>query len=329
MERLAQQFLRAIRGNRSQVALSRRLGFASRVAAEWESGRRVPSAETALLACARTGIDVSSAFARFNAATGELIEVRGTGRRATIDPKGIAAWLRAHRSRTRGSEISKRTGLSRSKLSRIFSGVSGVRLTDFFAIVQATTGRLTDLIAALVDVTAVPDAAAIHVRVEASRALAFAEPWTSAVLALLEVRAYHSSRQDSVAFLAQRLHIAPSVVERCLDKLSSAGLIQKRRGKYRILQALTVDTRDPERASLLQRHWAAASTARLAAPKARDLFAYNVFSVSQADFGRIRELQKQYFRELRAIVAGSEPVETAALLTVHLVDFGETEALTR
>ncbi len=326
MQRLAQQFLRAIRGNRSQAAFSRRLGFASRVAAEWESGRRVPSVRTALLACARTGIDVQAAFTRFNAATGELIEVRGTGRRSAIDPQSIAAWLRAHRSRTRAIEISKRTGLSHSKLSRIFSGVSGVRLTDFFALVQATTGRLTDLIAALVDVKAVPDAAAIHERVEASRALAFAEPWTSAVLALLEVQAYHSSRQDSALFLAERLRIAPTVVERCLDKLASAGLIQKRRGKYRILQALTIDTRDPERASLLQRHWAAASTERLASPKARDLFAYNVFSVSQADFGRIRELQKQYFRELRAIVAGSEPAETAALLTLHLVDFGGMES---
>src|SRR5688572_10943441 len=98
MERLAQQFLRAVRGQRSQAAFSRRLGFASRVAAEWESGRRVPSAKTALIACARTGIDVSAAFGRFNEATAELIEVRGAGRRAAIDAQGIAAWLRAHRS---------------------------------------------------------------------------------------------------------------------------------------------------------------------------------------------------------------------------------------
>jgi transcriptional regulator with XRE-family HTH domain len=49
---LARQFLRAVRGRRSQVAFARRLGYASNVAAEWESGRREPSAADALSACA-------------------------------------------------------------------------------------------------------------------------------------------------------------------------------------------------------------------------------------------------------------------------------------
>jgi hypothetical protein len=122
--------------------------------------------------------------------------------------------------------------------------------------------------------------------------------------------------------LAGRLGISPALVERGLNGLRAARAIERRRGKYRLTRALTIDTRDPERATLLQRHWARASAERLAAPNADDLFAYNVFSASRADFDRIRELQKQYFRELRAIVAGSEPVETAGLLVVHLVHFG-------
>jgi len=54
--------MRAVRADRSQVAFSRRVGCSSNVAAEWESGRRVPSAATALSCCARVGIDVAAAL---------------------------------------------------------------------------------------------------------------------------------------------------------------------------------------------------------------------------------------------------------------------------
>jgi hypothetical protein len=57
-EALARQFLRALRGNRSQVAFSRRLRYRSNIAYLWESGRNMPTAAVALAAAARTGIDV-------------------------------------------------------------------------------------------------------------------------------------------------------------------------------------------------------------------------------------------------------------------------------
>jgi transcriptional regulator with XRE-family HTH domain len=318
----ARHFLRAVRGRRSQVAFARRLGYASNVAAEWESGRREPSAASALSACAGCGIDVTKALVRFNAATSHLIPVQGKGRHARIEALDVANWLRAQRARVRTTEVAQRTGLSESKLSRIFSGKSGVSLGDFFAIVQAVTGRVTDLIAALVDVSLVPEAAGIHARVEASRELAFTEPWTSAVIALLDTEDYRASRVASRVFVAKQLGIEQTLASRCLNSLRMAGLIRKRRGKYHVVEALTVDTRDPARAASLRRHWARASTERLASPGSRDVFAYNVFSVSRADFERIRELQKQYFREARAIVAGSRVPEVAGLLTLHLARFG-------
>lgn len=319
---LARQFLRAVRGRRSQVAFARRLGYASNVAAEWESGRREPSATDALGACAGVGIDVVTAFAQFNAATSHLIPVQGKGRHARVEGADVASWLRAHRARSRATEVAQRTGLSASKLSRIYSGKSGVSLSDFFAIVQATTGRVTDLIAALVDVSLVPEAAGIHARVQASRELAFAEPWTSAVIAVLDTQAHRTSSLTSLGFVARHLGIEQVLASRCLHRLATAGLIRKRRGKYHVVQALTVDTRDPARAASLRQHWARASVERLQSPGSRDVFAYNVFSVSRADFERIRELQKQYFREARAIVAGSTVPEVAGLLTLHLAHFG-------
>ncbi len=327
MEQLAREFLRAVRGDRSQVAFSRRIGFASNVAAEWESGRRVPSAATALSCCARVGLDVKLALEQFHTATASLLPIHGKGTHAQIAARDIAAWLNTHRGRTRATEIAARSHISTFRLSRIFSGKSGLKLDDFLRLVDVMTGRVTDFLAALVEIEKMPSAARVHAELEASRALAFSEPWTSAVLAMLETRAYGESTKPTLQFLSERLDIAEASVERALSGLERASLVAQKRGKYRVLRALTIDTRGRPGASLaLRRHWAGVGVERLASPGARDLFAYNVFAVSRADFERIRELEQQYFREARAIVAASSPSEVAGLLTVQLFEWDAAQA---
>ncbi len=316
--------MRAVRGDRSQVAFSRRVGFASNVAAEWESGRRVPTAATALSVCARAGIDLAASFDAFHRDSAKLIEQSGKGKRLTVAQASVAAWLRAHRARMRATEIAARSGISTFKLSRIFSAKSGVSLRDFFTLVEVTTDRLTDLIAALIQIERAPIAARVHDKLEASRALAFSDPWTSAVLALLETDAYLASKLGSSEFLARRLRLSEAACERALAALVRAGLIARRDGKHRVQRALTIDTRGrPGASQALRRHWAGVGAERLLAPGARDLYAYNVFSASHADFARIRELLQQCFREVRAIIARSEPSEGAGLFTVQLFEWDE------
>ena len=53
-------------------------------------------------------------------------------------------------------------------------------------------------------------------------------------------------------------------------------------------------------------------------------YSYNLYSVSRADLERIQELHRAYFRELRRIVADSQPSECIALATVHLLELGPT-----
>jgi len=60
-------------------------------------------------------------------------------------------------------------------------------------------------------------------------------------------------------------------------------------------------------------------------PHASDQFSYNVLSVSRADLDRIRAMHLAYFRELRSVVAASEPVEVAALVNIQLLAFDEPD----
>ena len=263
--------------------------------ADWEAGRSFPTAEEALRACGRTGIDVPGAFARFHPAAAPALA------------EGPSAWLEALRGRTGLVEVAARVGRSRFAVSRWLSGKARPRLPDWLRLVAALTGRLSDLLAELVPIGAIPTLAADHARRQMSRRLAFEEPWTEAVLRVIE-----TGGSDPVA-IAARLHIPEEDAARCLGKLTSAGIVQD----GRVIGTLTVDTRAVPG---LRRHWARVVLDRIDVPGHRGLFSYNVVSVSTADLARIEDLHRAYFRDVRAIVAASEPAEVVALVNVQLLE---------
>lgn len=60
---------------------------------------------------------------------------------------------------------------------------------------------------------------------------------------------------------------------------------------------------------------------RVAAERAQaqpGMFAYNVSGVSRPDLDRIQALQVDFLKQVRAIVAESEPVEQVALVAVQI-----------
>lgn len=83
--------------------------------------------------------------------------------------------------------------------------------------------------------------------------------------------------------------------------------------------AATVDTRArPEVGRRLKSHWSRVAAERIERG-APGQFSYNVFTVSDADFERLRDLQRTYFQAMRAIVAASEPGERVAVVNVQLL----------
>ena len=53
------------------------------------------------------------------------------------------------------------------------------------------------------------------------------------------------------------------------------------------------------------------------------MFSYNLFTVSSRDLERLRELHLAYFRQLRSIVAQSEPAERLVVANVQLFGLDE------
>lgn len=311
MEAAARELLRAIRGRRSQVAFSRRLGYRGNVAAAWEAGRRFPTAAETLRACKRSRIDVSAAFEQFHAPTA-----------AALGPKlAVPRWLDALRGSTKIAVISERAGASRFAVSRWLKGTTEPRLPDFLRLVDAISGRASDLVAALVGIEAIPSLAAEHRRRDAARRLAFEDPWTEAVLRVIETDAYRALEAHEPGFVAKRLGIDAETEAGSIERMKTAGVIGEDRGKLAAASALSVDTRTfPEALVTLRRHWAEVARDRIGELRPDDVFAYNVMSCSRADLERIRVKLRDVYREIRSIVAASAP-ETVALLNLQLVTF--------
>jgi len=317
---LAREVLRALRGQRSQVAFSRRLGYSTNVAYGWESGRRFPTAAETFRAAARVGIDVRAAIGPFfQKRVPEDLE-----REDPTSPAFVAALLRAARGSGSMLELAGRTGIGRSAVSRILSGRAEPRLPAFFRLIDVTTRRLLDLLAGFVDVSKLPAAGEEWSRLEALRRLAFDNPLSEAVPRFLELDQYAALPRHEPGWIAQRLGVSLKDEERTLRDLRAAGIARKRGGKWVLDRQRSVDTgRDPNTAARLRKHWTDFASARIV-PGNEGPFSYLVFGANDATLAAMQELRLRYFRELRALVASSPEATRVAVAIVHLfpIDVG-------
>ncbi|MCA9569634.1 MAG: DUF4423 domain-containing protein [Myxococcales bacterium] len=314
IERVAREFLVALRGQRSQVAWSRRLGYRSNVAYTWEAGRRYPTAAETFRAVQRTGLDLRGSIERFYGhETRQWLEEHDD----LATPEAVAAFMRDVKGRTPTSELARQAGLSRYAVTRWLTGQTQPRLPDFFTLVEAGSLRLVDLVTCFVPPEDVPTLVPLWKRLQARREGAGRYPWTQAVLRALEVSEYLELKAHVDGWIARRLGIPLEEELACLEHLELTGQIERVDGRFRAVP-LAVDTRQaPGLGQLLKAHWARVGVERIEAG-APGQFSYNVFTCSAEDFERIRELHLAYYRALRQIVAGSHPEEHVVVANIQL-----------
>jgi transcriptional regulator with XRE-family HTH domain len=309
MQSASREFLRAIRGERSQLAFARRLGFSGNPIANWEAGRRSPTAIEALRACERVGIDVPSSFARF---VNIPLEHGPAGYR-------LGPWLDQLRGNTTAMQLASRSGYSRHQVRRWLSEEAVPKLPQFFRLVEAITGRLPDLVGELVPIELVPSLRDQHAQLQAARVLAHDQPWTEAILRLLETQDAHTLDYDAQQ-IAECLGISGELAERCLTQLVRAGIVQRDANRYHVISTLSVDTKA---LGQLKAHWSNVASERALAPQRGDVFCYNVLACSKPDAERIRSLLLATYREIRSIVANTPCDEVAAVVNLQLVGWGD------
>ncbi|MBX2799491.1 MAG: transcriptional regulator [Myxococcales bacterium] len=308
---LASEILRALRGRRSQVAFSRRLGYRSNVAATWESGRRSPAARVVLAAAERLGIDVRSGLKRFYKVDTDFLD--------EVDPtshEGVCRLLRDLRRDQGIAEVARRCGASRYQVSRWLSGKTHPRLPELLGLVDAMTHRLLDFVAILVDPGDLPSVAAAWAKLEAARSLFWRMPHAQLVLLALDLQDYRGLAAHDDAWLADRLGLELYEVAGAIASLQATDQIRRDGAHFVVSEVHTVDTRrHPEAGTALKRWWARQALQRLEEPETS--WSYNAFTLAEADLPKVVELYRSTFRAMRALVAESTPSERVVL--VHQV----------
>ncbi len=315
----SRELIEALRGKRTGAQLSRRLGYRTNVVADWEAGRRFPTAQELLRVCARVGIDVAAAFEGFHPATAEHLKLPADLRTPDAVPD-LSPWLRALRGRSPIGLIAERAGCSRYAVGRWLKGQTRPRLPDFLRLVDAMTDRVSDLAAGLVPIEQLPTLQRRHGRRAAARELAFEYPDSEAMLRVMETDAYRALPRHEPGVLARALGIDEAREAEVLAALEHARIVELHGGRYRAREPLTVDTSGPA-LDRLRAHWTRAALQRLPARREGDWLGYNLMSMSQEDLERVREILRDTYRQIRALAAASEPVEEAALLNLQLVTF--------
>lgn len=310
---LAREFLRALRGKRSQVAWSRRLGYRSNVAYSWEKGRRWPTAAEAFRASERNGTDLRLAMAQFfGMARPEWLD-----RLNLSTSTAVAHLLDEVRGDTPIVELARKTGFSRFAISRWLSGQTEPKLPDFFHLFEASSTRLIDLVSVLANADDMPTVKEQVKLAELRRDGAYRFPWTQGVLRALELQDYQNLPAHEPGWIGRRLRIDMETEAQCLNFLLEAGQVSWDGLRYRS-NTVAVDTRGrPEIGQRLKAHWGREAADRVESG-APGQFSFVVFSASRSDFERIRELHLRYFNTLRGIISGSSPNEIVAVANVQL-----------
>ena len=175
---LARELVRALRGKRSQLGLSRRLGYSTNAVYTWEAGIAFPHASRVFELARRVGRPVdAAALQRF------FRDVPAELRSVTLhDPAGVRQLLIALRARTRISVLAAKSGLNRFALSRWLSGKAQPKLPELLCYVEHCSLRLLDFLDMMVDPALLPSVSAEWNQLQAARSVGYEHPFTHAVL---------------------------------------------------------------------------------------------------------------------------------------------------
>ena len=308
-EALTRSVLRALRGKRSQTALSRRLGYSSNVVYRWEAGKRWPNASEWFRLLVKVKAPLGAALGYLGPGLDRVARKAG-------EPGSEEHQLAVLRSLSDQSstQLAAATGLPDYSVRRLLRGATQPSLPVFFQLVEATTGRLVPFLEALVPPEALEPLGASYQVSRAQRAIYRKHRWTEALLAALECSDYRAQPAHSVPWLARQLGLPEEEIRGTIeDLLAVGGLVAD--GKHYRTQPQRTTHMGPDEAALLRQHWA--EVVVRGEPEHRRT-GYIVFSCSDEGLNEVRRILRQAFADIRTVIGAQTEANRVVLMTTSL-----------
>lgn len=314
--KIQSEVLRAIRGKLTTSAFSAKLGYKFNQYARWEKGERRLAWTDFLAICQTRKLPIKKQISLYLGYEGEL-EDTGAFTKTLLHGFSI-------------DEVSKATKISRSKISRWVNGKAAPTFNDVFDLLNWGVNALS-FFEPLVDLEKVPTLAKRYEQFKQQRELVFTMPHLDALQEALLVRTYLNLAQHDSKVLAQIAGLPVDVVDRSLEALSKMKQVEKKAGKYKVVE-IGVDYRsDKKRMAKILAHWLKQTTGVVERvtdkPIERSLVGFSVLSLSKEGHEKASNLVREFVRGMHAI--GSEdkgPKDGVYVFTTSFVDterFGE------
>ncbi|MEM9188256.1 MAG: DUF4423 domain-containing protein [Myxococcota bacterium] len=317
-ERLSSEFLRALRGGRSQTGFSRRLGFRSNVAYTWEAGLRFPSADEAMVAADRSGHDVEAAllsYCRVHLGFGAAEKI---GDLRTVD--GMASFLRSVQGSTLASELASRCGKNRHAVARWLRGETRIRLPDLLLLLEVTNRSLLTFLSGFVSPAQLPTVSADWARVQALGSVLFDGPDIMLMFVGLGLTTYRELPRHEPGWLARRVGISLEREIAALETLRQLRVIAWNGRRWLIDDGSELDTRRYPHAYMdIKRMFGRLGLERIGDGN----FNYVVLSISSSELERLYTLQREVIDRVRSIATEDRHGEDVVMFTVQVAPLAE------
>jgi transcriptional regulator with XRE-family HTH domain len=300
---LVKELLRALRGRRSQRALSQRLGYSFNQVAKWESGHKKILWNEFVDLCTATKTPLAKSLASHYKYSGEssdasqiismLIQVNGKstsaiGRQLEISRHSLSSWLK----------------------SKSYPSVHEV--LHLLSLYRGGKPHVISFVASLVGNSAMlPSIGDVVAQREGQIALAYQHPWLSAAAECLQLRDYRESAKHIPGFISKHLGISIDEEQMALSFLMKIGAITERNRKFAISGSSVVfqenvlaDPNDQEGNFRVREYWWEKALTHLRnRPSWKSLtFAFQTFAVSKEADKKIRDASIRYYQEIERLV---------------------------
>lgn len=306
------EFLKAVRGRRSQAQFNKRLGLPANKIHRWEKGSVSVSWGAFVRICER-----------------EKLPLGETCRRVFMIPKEphrLVDLVRLLTGAGSQRETALKLGVSRSMISRWRSGAVAPDLSQVLQLIDASLYSLPEFMGSLVDPAKLPS---LKRRIEAERrerALHALHPWIAALLLLFRTVEYNNLGRHREGWVGAKLGLTLAEERRLLKEMEETGVIFfDEKGLYEPAHRTLSTVPTVEGLKRIHGFWtekAADLIAGLREISPKNKMSYMVLNANSETLPLILERYRSFYQDVHNIITASvAPSESVYVMNFHLMDF--------
>lgn len=318
---IQKEILVALRGRRSQGALSRLLGYSFNQVYRWEAGLTdLHWDEFMHIAdkCGRCPADVLARYLKLE--------------RPASDGSALIAAILGNR---KSGEVAEQLGISRYRVSRWLSGATKPSFLEVFQLARAYLPSHLELLRDLAHPRTLPSVEKLLEKCREQQELSFRYPWAGALRELLEIAARIGLPAEALqTWAAGRLGLAPEDLAESLASFRSHGFL-----RTTSVGTIVTDfthmylSKDFRGIALVRHYWAQRAAdflARLTRQPERSLHGYLTFRASPATFRKVVSLYLTFYSDLWNLVQEAQKEgatdESVYVMNLAIMDPSEEPA---